>query len=117
MHLIKMVGTMHGGIHLVVHPLLVLAADQVKRSSSANEAFGLVEAHNLDEEVGLSKVFLDRLVRYLRDIGRGTARTIFLFSLPQLLASQPCLRCALLQCAESGTLCSVTLDEAHLLTK
>jgi hypothetical protein len=72
----------------VVHPLLVLAANQVQRLSSANKAFAPVGALYLDEEVGSSKVFLDCLVQYLRGIGHRIARTVFLVSLPQLLASQ-----------------------------
>ena len=72
---------------MVVHPLLLLAADRVQRFSSAKEAFGPVGAHNLDDKVGSSKVFLGCLVRHLRSIGRRTARTVFLFSPPQLIAS------------------------------
>jgi superfamily II DNA helicase RecQ len=105
------------GIHLLVHPLLVLVADKVQRLSSANEAHGPVGAHNLDEELGLSNLSLDRLLNYLRGIGCLAARTVFLFASPQLFASQPCLRRALLDCAKAGTLRSVTLDEAHLLAK
>ena len=74
MHLVKVGGTMLLGIHLVVQPLLVLAANQVQRFSSSNEAYGPVGAHNLDEDIGSSKVFLDR-AWYLRGMGHGTART------------------------------------------
>ena len=57
-HLIKMVGTMLMlvGVHLVVHPLLVLAANQVQRFSFVNKAYGPVGAHNLDKEIGLSSL-------------------------------------------------------------
>jgi superfamily II DNA helicase RecQ len=105
------------GIHLSVYLLLVLTANQVERFSSADKAHGLMGAHNLDEELGMSNLSLDCLLWYLLGTSHRIVRTVFLFASPWLLETQPLLWCALLNCAKAGTFCSAMLGEAHLFAK
>ena len=49
-HIYRMVGTMLNGIHLVIHPLLVLTADQIVKFKEGDNCYGAIEVHNLDEQ-------------------------------------------------------------------
>ena len=49
LHVIRTIGTMLRGVNLIIHPLLVLMADQMSKFTCASAAFGPVSAHNLDE--------------------------------------------------------------------
>ena len=115
-HVTRMLGTLLRGIHLIVHPLLVLAADQVTNFSSASGGYGSVSAVNLDD-AGSTEAASEHLVRQLLNVGPRTSRTIFLFASPQYLARHRPVRRALLGCARRGTFRSTSLDEAHLLAK
>ena len=79
-HVIRMTGTMSRGIHLVVHLLLVMTADQISKLTCASAAFGSVSAHNLDEQASSGRHFQDRLIKYLLDISPDTSRTVYLFA-------------------------------------
>ena len=84
-HVTRMLGTMLRGIHLVVRPLLVLAADQVRNFTNASGGCGSVSAVNLDD-AGTTEAARDYLVRQLLAVSPQTSRTIFLFASPQYLA-------------------------------
>ena len=117
-HVIRMIGTMLRGIHVIIHPLLVLTADQMSKFTCASSAFGPVSAHNLDEQASSCGHFRDRLIEYLLAIPADTSRTVYLFASPHFLATHTGIRNALLKCARRNrTLRSITLDEAHLLAK
>ena len=116
-HVIRMAGTMLKGIHLILHPLLVLTADQIAKFASANQDYGQVSAHNLDEHSLSSGDYRSRLIKFLASVNVHTTRTVYVFVSPHLLAAQHSIRNVLLNCATLGTLRSVTLDEAHLLAK
>ena len=45
-----MIGMLLKEIHLTVHPLLVLTADQIKQFSCGLDEFGQNDTHNLDTE-------------------------------------------------------------------
>ena len=105
------------GIHLILHLLLVLTADQMTKFTSANCDYGQVSAHNLDEHSLSSGNYWSRLLKFLSAVNVRTTRTVYVCVSPHLLVSQHSIRNVLLKCATLGTLWLVTLDKAHLLTK
>ena len=115
-HVTRMLGTMLRGIHLVMHPLLVLAADQAGKFTNSSCVHGSISALNLDD-AGSTEASREILVRQLLAVAPQTSRTIFLFASPQYLARHRPIRRALLGCARRGTFRSCNLDEAHLLAK
>mgnify|MGYP005726043589 CR=1 FL=1 len=118
-HVVRMIGTMLRGVHLVVHPLLALTADQVPNFRTGSERFGPISAHNLDELAsGFSgKRYRSRLLKYLLGISPETSRTVYLFASPHFLATYHDVRNVLLNSSRRGVLRSVTLDEAHCYAK
>ena len=64
-HVIRMIGTLLKGIHLIVHPLLVLTADQTAKFASGSDEFGQIGVHNLDEEGAVSREYRDRFTKYI----------------------------------------------------
>ena len=48
-HIVRLLGTLLGGIHLIFHPILSLAADQLTAFQSGCDDFGSIIATNLDE--------------------------------------------------------------------
>jgi len=50
--IIKLLGTLLHGVHLIVHPTLVLTADQVHSFLGCNEAHGTIIVINLDDSAG-----------------------------------------------------------------
>ena len=112
-----MAGTMLRAIQLIIHPLLVLTADQTSNFLSGTDRFGPVSAHNLDEHASTSAAYRKRLVDYLLAIPADTTQTIYVFVSPHFLATHGDVRRALLRCARFGTLRSIVLDESHLSAK
>ena len=68
MHIIRMIGTMLRGIHLIIHPLLALTEDQVGRFLEETDAYGSIEAHNLDKHGASNSKFLFDLIKRLRRV-------------------------------------------------
>jgi hypothetical protein len=116
-HVIRMTGTMFRGIHLIIHPLLVLTADQITKFTCASTRHGSVMAHNCDEQASSSRAHRDRLMQHLLDVGPDTSRTVYLFASPHFLATRAAFLNAIILCSRRGTLRSVTIDEAHLLAR
>ena len=113
----RMTGKMLRGIQLIIHPLLVLTADQTSKFLCEMDRFGHVSAHNLDEHAATSGAYRKRLVEYLLAIPTNTTQTVYVFVSPHFLATHGDVRRALLRCARFGTLRSIVLDEAHLSAK
>ena len=63
-HIIRMMGTIFKAIHLVIHPLLALTADQVNAFKEANEAYGAFEVHNMDMHASKLCVVLKRIIQH-----------------------------------------------------
>jgi len=112
-HIVRLLGTLLGGIHLIFHPILSLTADQLTAFQSGCDDFGAIIAMNLDE-IATKK----RIVAFIIKLCKNTLTTIFIFSSPQFMAKNPAIMNALLNnCARKGTLRSITIDEAHLWAK
>ena len=112
-----MTGTMFRGIHLSVHPLLVLTADQITKFTCALTSHGTVMAHNLDEQASASRAYCNHLMKYLLDVGSDTSRTVYLFTSPHFLVSHATFLHTIILCSCRGTLRSVTINESHLLAR
>jgi superfamily II DNA helicase RecQ len=112
-----MAGKMFRGVQLIVHPLLVLTADQTLKFSSGTDRSGPVSSHNLDKHASLSSAYQTRLLEYLFVIPADTTQTIYVVISPHVLVTHGNVCRALPRCARFGTLRSIVLDEAHLSTK
>ena len=115
-HVFRMLGTLLRGVHLIIHPLLVLAADQMQKFGEGSFDFGTVACVNVDNAVKDHTRRTDLLTR-LAALRRSTSSTVYLFASPQCLVQYPAVRQTLLACAERGTLRFCTLNECHLLGK
>ena len=113
-HILRMVGTMTGGIVLAIVPLLSLTADQMKRLRKAHVAHASVETHHLDEYGNDSKEVVDVIIPRMNAICYNSSSTAFLLASPQFIAESPMFRKALLECYERKTLRVVAIDELHL---
>ena len=114
-HVFRVIGTVLRGIHLVVHPLLSLAANQVKKFRNGSNQYGAISAINLDKWFDdQQQGALSTLYEKISMIESSTSTTLYIFVSPQRIAHQSALRRVLLSCAHRGTLCSVTLGKAHL---
>ena len=78
-HVLRLVGTLLRAVHLVLHPLLVLTADQMPKFLAASDAHGPHSAYNLDKFPASS---LSLLCSDLVALKPKTTRTIYLFSSP-----------------------------------
>ena len=111
-HFVRMMGTVFGGIVVVVVPLLALMGDQMTKMTSVD---GSVEAYNvdqLDEEAG---DFVDKkLIPRLQEMKEGTTSTVFLFVSPHYLTRHPSMVEAIVDAKRRNALCAVGIDEAHL---
>ena len=113
----KVMGTMFLGIHLIVHPLLALTADQVLLFMEGNESNGVIEVHNMDEHAARSKHVRKRIMLRMLGMKRSTSSTLFMLCLPQFMALHDDFVHALLQCGRCRTLRSVCIDKAHLFAQ
>ena len=73
-----MVGTLLRGVHVIIHLLLVLTADQVVKFSTALDAHGPHNAFNLNSMLPSS---ISRLCEKLDDLRSKTTRIIYLLIL------------------------------------
>ena len=112
MHIIRVLGTYARAVHLVIHPILALTADQVLKFMEGTDKYGAIDAHNMDASPkALRKQIIAKMGRLVGDI----TTTLFIFVSPQTLAGDKSFLDAVIKCARSGTLRSVVTDEAHLL--
>ena len=107
-------GTMLKDVILVLHPLLVLTADQVIRFWEGNDSFGSIEAHHLDN---FSNRDRKQFVKHISNLTVQTTSAVFVFFSPQFLADNKDVLHALLKCNRKRTLRAVAIDEADLLAR
>ena len=87
---------MSAGIVLVIGPLLALTADQVEKIKRANQKYGSVEAHHIDDS---SDNFIQTtLIPQMQEINYESPSTMFVFSSPQALVEKAYFLHALLEC-------------------
>jgi superfamily II DNA helicase RecQ len=115
--IMMMTGLMLAGVHLIVHPLLTLTADQVAAFSKCSDNHGSVVVINLDEQASRSSTFQQSIVDLITGLPKSTSTTVFLFASPQFLARFKKFRNAIFTCNHRGTLRSLMLDEVHLLSQ
>ena len=101
---IQMIGTIFRGIHLIIHPLLVLTADKITKFTCALTSHGADMSHNLDGQVSASRAHRDLLVKVLLDLGPDTFRTVYVFVSPHILASHAAFLNIIILCSRCGTL-------------
>jgi len=100
---------------LVIHPLLVLTADQVIRfREGSSDSFGAVEAHHLDN---FSNKEHKQFVKHISNLTVQTTSSVFVFSSPRFLADNKDVLHALLKCNQKLTLRAAAIDEADLLAQ
>lgn len=117
-HIIRVMGTMLKGVHLIIHPLLVLTADQVVKFLEGTDDYGNIQVHNLDDLAGTTPEYRRNFVAMLNAMLADTDTTTFVFASPQFLAKYDHIRRVLVEdCKRRGTLRSVTIDEAHLFAQ
>mmetsp|Transcript_266 Transcript_266/g.544 ORF Transcript_266/g.544 Transcript_266/m.544 type:complete len:395 (-) Transcript_266:695-1879(-) len=117
-HVIRLVGTLSKGVHVVMYPLLASTADQVAAFTGGNEAYGFIVVINFDIHASTCGAVRRKIIANLIKLKRSTTTTYFLFGSPQFFALNQDFVDALLQCNDNErTLCSVSCDEAHLLAQ
>lgn len=101
------------GVHLIVHPLLALTADQVPKFRNGTHRFGPISAHNPGKLAsGLSAYpYQARLIKYLLVIPPDTSRTVYVFVLPHFLAMHHNVHNTLLDCPRGCTVFSALMQQ------
>mmetsp|Transcript_15996 Transcript_15996/g.27214 ORF Transcript_15996/g.27214 Transcript_15996/m.27214 type:complete len:404 (-) Transcript_15996:1753-2964(-) len=119
-HVMRTLGVVLGGVVVIFVPLLSLSADQMNKMKEANQNYGTVETHHLDEfPTDDGDQTLDNLVNRIAQLQDDTTSTIFLFTSPQFLCQQsnkPLLD-ELISAHKRGVLRVVGIDEAHLFVQ
>ena len=105
------------GVHLVVHPLLVLTADQVASFSACSQQHGTVVVLNMDDQASVCPAFLEKIISLITLLEPATSTTVFLFASPQFIATKQNFVNALFACRRRGLLRLVALDEIDLLAR
>ena len=111
-HIIRVLGTYARAVHLVIHPILALTADQVLKFMEGTDKYGAIDAHNMDASPNALR---KQIIAKMRRLAGDTTTTLFIFVSPQTLAGDKSFLDAVIKCAMNGTLRSVVTDEAHLL--
>ena len=86
---VRMVGTLLGGITLIIIPFLSLMADTTTKMKGASQAYGSVEAHNLDEISPDSRKIAEEIIPRINEIGEDSSSTMFIILSPQFLVNNP----------------------------
>ena len=117
-HIIRVMGSMMKGIHVVLHPLLALTGDQVIRFQEGSDAYGAVDAINLDER-GKNTKWRKKFIARISAMSNTTTSTVFIFTSPQFLAdNKKDVRDTLINvCLNKRTFRSFTVDEVHLYSQ
>ncbi len=111
-HFVRMMGTIFGGIVVVVVPLLALMGDQMTKMKSVD---GSVEAYNVDQLDEEADDFIDKkLIPRLHEMKESTTSTVFLFVSPHYLTRHSSMVDAIVDAKKRNALCAVGIDEAHL---
>ena len=116
-HITRVAGVVERGIVLVVVMLHSLSADQMAKFTSANQAYGTVTAHNLDELFERSPEKYRDLLAAAGAMQRDTSTTRFLIASPQHLAHRSELTQMLANQAKNRVLRLVVVDEIHLFVQ
>ena len=112
-HIIRLLGTLFKGVHLIFHPILSLTGDQLHQFQQGCQDYGLVSAINLDE-IANSTAVKKKVIKWIQQTKKNSTATKFFFISPQYLVKHADVRNTLLKCARNGVLRSITIDEAHL---
>ena len=115
--IIKLLCTMLRGVHLIVHPLLVLTADQVASFQRGSQDHGTIVVINLDQQASRSRTFLDAIIKLITSLPKLTSSTVILFGSPQFFCNNLHFIDALFQCNNNRLLRSVVIDEYHLFAQ
>jgi hypothetical protein len=99
-HILRMIASLTGGIWLVIIPLLSLTADTKAKMEEANEDYGSVEVHHMDELPVEDKSSFSRILHRMRTFEQDSSSTIFLFVSPQYIAKNHAFRSTLIQCSK-----------------
>ena len=105
------VGVVDCGVTLVIEELLSVATDQKTKVKSASNAYGPVLAYQLDSVK--NPALVDKLKSKLLQMKTKSNSTIFLYSSPECLMSQP-WRSLMVSLIRNGVLKLVCIDEIHL---
>jgi len=79
----QLLGRCLKGIHVIIHLLLVLMADQAPSFQTGNEEYGVIEVHNLDERAFMLSSHSRDIIQRIIGLHKYTTSTIFLFASPQ----------------------------------
>ena len=111
-HILRMVGSLVGGIVVVIVPLLTLCADQIRKILEASPKYASCEAQHIDDcsTAEIKKTIIPRIDA----IGNESSSVMFIFISPQKLNSCGAIRAAILRAHLRKTLRLVAIDEAHL---
>ncbi len=111
-HIVRMVGTIFGGIVVVVVPLLALMGDQMTKMKSTG---GNMEVYNLDQlDEEANGVIEKKLIPRLSMMKEGTTSTVFLLTSPHYLTRNPTMINAIIEAKKRNVLAAAVIDEAHL---
>ena len=113
-HIYRIVGTIERGVILIIVPLLTLSADQLSKFKGANQSFGSVTAHHIDELFKESVVKYTQLLNSIRMLKRQTTSTIYLFVSPQFIINHVDFRMSMINAARERIMRVVGIDEFHL---
>ena len=78
-HILQMVGSMVGGMWLIIVPLLSLTADTMAKMEEHVDTKGSIETHHLDEIPDESGIFHKRIIPLMESIDCKSSSIIFLF--------------------------------------
>lgn len=113
-HVAKLTGVIEKGITLLIVPLLTLSADSLAKFTVANQDYGTVEAHHIDEVWKESREKYYKLLNRMRGLRNNTTSTIFVFTSPQFIINHNDFRRVLIDTAHCRTLRAIFVDECHL---
>ena len=118
-HVMRTLGVLVGGVVIIFVPLLSLSADQMNKMKEANQKYGTVETHHLDELPDDRGKTLGRIVTRIEGLKATTTSTIFLFTSPQFLCKESSkeLLSSLISARKRNVLRVVGIDEAHLMVQ
>ncbi len=115
-HIVRMVGTIFGGIVVVVVPLLALMGDQMTKMKRVQN--NGIEVYNLDQLDEESPGFIEKeLIPRLGTMKEGTSSTVFLLTSPHHLTRNPFMVNAIIEAKKRNVIAAFVLDEAHLMVE
>ena len=103
-HIMRVMGTMFWGLHVVVHPLFALTVDQASAFEEGNDAYGSIQVHNLDAHASESKTVWRKIINRMLATKLSTYTTTFLLCSSQFITIHNEFNEALIQCNKNRTL-------------